>query len=264
MLYVRSCPRILIEHVPAGAPRREGRGGAVGGPTCVILKRGGASLSLLSMGRGYVKWLTGHELVEEEEAEVVLAALEAHAVGDPLVEVPHSGGPRRLLRTFVAHVVELGEERVVVGLQARAVDPRIELVLELGPRGVLEQHRARAVRERAQVLLPVRELVVEVGAHVALQERELLFDGQAARGRHEGELRDVLQGLVLQVPRARDVRRRGHERDLEAARVRVGRHVAADHAQLRERARLLWRERGVAHAAVGELEDLVVLQVEEA
>ena len=65
----------------------------------------------------------GHHLVEEEKAQVILAAFELQPVGEPLVQAGHGGCSRDIRGALVRHVFKLGEERIVdFEVEARLVD----------------------------------------------------------------------------------------------------------------------------------------------
>eukprot|EP00966_Prymnesium_polylepis_P102535 2375277-Prymnesium_polylepis.2 len=166
-----------------------------------------------------------------------------HAVGDvrvPRVHPAPLGGARRQLDAAL--------KRLGGGATAR-----------VGAEGGRAQGRAPVVAHEDRVDGVAFRIEAAVGgvAHAEAKKRELLVRGQPAVGAHVLQLLHVRRHLLREVPWRRDGRVEHHERDLEAARVRVRVRVAA--VEGLQRVPLLVRERAVARDRIDELDDRVVL-----
>ena len=219
-----------------------------------------------------------HQLVEEQEAELVLAAAEREAVAHPTRERRRRRGARRLLGPPVRHRREPPQYRLRSDAARRLeVDPIRRSVKRRERRGGLRRVAQRDRRRRRAALgdadgahehPPVvqRRRRVDVD-HV--EKMELLSDREAAERRDERRLSDVGGVLVAERPQlggaegaVRGAAR--HQSDLEAARVGVGVDVVRERAQLLEDLELLRRQRHIGDATRRCAEDGRVLTVEEA
>jgi hypothetical protein len=159
-----------------------------------------------------------HELVEEEEAEVVFAAVESEAIVDAFGDEGNGGNSGALLWTLVGDVEEVAEEGIAEG-KMRFV------VVDDGPvRWIRYGHGLAAHQEDLQEIHSVAEEII-VDALNLLQQKDLFLDRQSAGRSDVSEFHDILREFVGQIPLDVVSCAEGNEAELEAESVGVGMEI---------------------------------------